>query len=38
MNFILERVNGATMYDISSSPIPDEHMINLRKLFYNIKY
>jgi hypothetical protein len=38
MNFILGRVNGATMYDISSSSIPDENMINLRKLFYNVKY
>jgi hypothetical protein len=36
MNFILERINGKTMYDISTTSIPDEKMNNLRKLLYNV--
>jgi hypothetical protein len=35
MNFILERLNGTTMYDISKMNIPDENMNHLRKLLYN---
>ena len=37
MNFILERLHGTTMYDISQMDIPDEKMNYLRKLLYNIK-
>jgi hypothetical protein len=35
MNFILERLHGKTMYDISKMDIPDAKMIYLRKLLYN---
>ena len=35
MNFILERMHGTTMYDISQMTIPDEKMIYLRKILYN---
>jgi hypothetical protein len=35
MNFILERLHGSTMYDISNMTIPDEKMNYLRKLLYN---
>ena len=35
MNFILERLHGKTMYDISNMKIPDSHMNYLRKLLYN---
>ncbi len=37
MNFILERLHGKTMYDISNMRIPDEKMNYLRKLLYNYK-
>ena len=35
MNFILERLHGTTMYDISKMKIPDAEMNYLRKLLYN---
>ena len=35
MNFILERLHGTTMYDISKMKIPDQKMTYLRKLLYN---
>lgn len=35
MNFILERIHGTTMYQISNMEIPDEKMNYLRKLLYN---
>jgi hypothetical protein len=35
MNFILERLHGTTMYDISKMDIPDSKMNYLRKLLYN---
>jgi len=35
MNFILERLHGATMYDISNVAIPDSEMNHLRSLLYN---
>jgi hypothetical protein len=35
MNFILERLHGTTMYDISQMDIPDEKMNYLRQLLYN---
>lgn len=35
MNFILERLHGTTMYDISNMTIPDEKMNYLRRLLYN---
>ena len=38
MNFILERLHGNTMYDISTRKISDESMNNLRKILYNSKY
>jgi len=34
MNFILERLNGKTMYDIYKMKIPDDHMISLRNILY----
>jgi len=37
MNFILERLSGTTMYQISQMKIPDEKMNHLRKLLYNMK-
>ena len=37
MNFILERLHGTTMYEISQMTIPDEQMNYLRKLLYNTK-
>lgn len=37
MNFILERLHGTTMYDISKMTIPDSNMNYLRQLLYNIK-
>lgn len=36
MNFILERMHGTSMYEISKMKIPDEKMNYLRKLLYNI--
>ena len=36
MNFILERLHGTTMYDISQVNIPDKKMNHLRKLLYNL--
>ena len=35
MNFILERLHGATMYDISQTDLPDKNMTHLRKLLFN---
>ena len=35
MNFILERLHGKTMYQISKMKIPDEKMVYLRTLLYN---
>lgn len=35
MNFILERLHGTTMYEISKMKIPDEKMNYLRKLLFN---
>lgn len=35
MNFILERLHGTSMYDISQMDIPDKKMIYLRQLLYN---
>ena len=35
MNFILERLHGTTMYEISKMDIPDEKMNYLRQLLYN---
>ena len=35
MNFILERLHGTTMYDITEMKIPDSEMTHLRKLLYN---
>jgi hypothetical protein len=35
MNFILERLHGSTMYDISNVAIPDSEMNHLRSLLYN---
>lgn len=35
MNFLLERLHGKTMYDISKMKIPDEKMLYLRNLLYN---
>lgn len=37
MNFILERMHGTTMYDITKMTIPDEKMNYLRKLLYHKK-
>ena len=37
MNFILERLHGKTMYDITKMDIPDSKMTYLRKLLYNTK-
>jgi hypothetical protein len=37
MNFILERLHGKTMYEISQMKIPDEKMNYLRKLLYYIE-
>jgi hypothetical protein len=37
MNFILERLHGRTMYEISQVDIPDSKMTYLRKLLYNVK-
>jgi hypothetical protein len=34
MNFILERLHGTSMYEISNMTIPDEKMNYLRKLLY----
>ena len=38
MNFILERLYGNTMYNISSRKISDKSMNELRKKLYNSKY
>ena len=38
MNFILERLYGNTMYNISSRNISDKSMNLLRKKLYNTKY
>ena len=35
MNFILERLHGTTMYQISQMSIPDSKMTHLRKILYN---
>ena len=35
MNFILERLHGKSMYEISQMNIPDSQMTYLRKLLYN---
>jgi len=35
MNFILERLDGKTMYDISQMKIPDAEMNHLRNLLYS---
>jgi hypothetical protein len=35
MNFILERMHGTTMYEISKMEIPDQKMNYLRRLLYN---
>ena len=35
MNFILERLNGVNMYDISNRPIKDSDMNELRKYLYS---
>jgi Ulp1 family protease len=35
MNFILERLHGTTMYEISNMAIPDSKMTHLRNLLYN---
>jgi len=35
MNFILERIHGTTMYEISQMKLPDEKLNYLRKLLYN---
>ena len=35
MNFILERLNGVSMYDISQRKISDENMNKLRELLYS---
>ena len=35
MNFILERLHGKTMYQISKMKIPDVRMVYLRNLLYN---
>ena len=37
MNFILERLHGKSMYDISKMSIPDKKMNYLRKLLYNFQ-
>jgi hypothetical protein len=37
MNFILERLHGTNMYEISRMKIPDEKMNFLRKVLYNTK-
>lgn len=37
MNFILERLYGKTMYEISNVEIPDAKMNHLRRLLYNTK-
>ena len=34
MNFVLERLHGTSMYNISKMKIPDEKMNYLRKLLY----
>jgi Ulp1 family protease len=34
MNFILERLYGSTMYDITNMDIPDAKMTYLRQLLY----
>jgi hypothetical protein len=36
MNFILERLHGKTMYEISKMKIPDARMVHLRNLLYNM--
>ena len=36
MNFILERLHGTTMYEISQVDIPDKKMTYLRKLLYKV--
>lgn len=36
MNFILERLHGTSMYDISKVDIPDKKMTYLRKLLYKL--
>ena len=35
MNFLLERLSGVSMYEISKMKIPDEGMNHLRKLLYS---
>ena len=37
MNFILERLHGKTMYEISQMKIPDEDMNHLRKILYYVE-
>jgi len=37
MNFILERLHGSSMWDISNMKIPDSNMTYLRQLLYNTK-
>ena len=36
MNFILERLHGSSMYEISQMDIPDKKMTYLRKLLYKL--
>ena len=36
INFILERLHGKTMYDISKMKLPDAKMTHLRKLLYKV--
>ena len=36
MNFILERLSGVSMYEISNMKIPDEGMNHLRKILYSL--
>jgi hypothetical protein len=37
INFVLERLHGTSMYDISKIDIPDKKMTYLRKLLYTVK-
>ena len=37
MNFILERINGKTMYDFHVKKIKDDDMLYLRNILYNKK-
>jgi len=36
MNFILERLHGKSMYEISKMNLPDKEMTYLRKLLYKL--